>query len=82
VRYFVGQYSESPVEPMGAVGFATLRAAREHVRRHTNSAADKSLAGEAYDDGTRHVEAYYDDHHKSSGWWITTSAALLPTPRR
>jgi hypothetical protein len=73
MKYTVGLYAEAPVEPEIAREYTSLLAARKAVRAHFGGRLpnrDTSLAGETYEDGSCHVEAYYFDEHKSSGYWI------------
>lgn len=69
--YLVSQYEESPVEPKPAAEFSTLAAARKYAKQRFGGKRDATLAGERYEDGTRHVEAFYANEHQSSGCWIT-----------
>lgn len=70
--YIVSVYDEAPIAPTPHEEYSSLTDARRAVRRHLTRVPDRTLAGEPYDDGTRHVEAYYDDRHRSSGYWITS----------
>ncbi len=68
-KYYVIPYEEAPCEPVAKKEFSTLAAARAECKRH-GWPVDRSQAGERYDDGTIHVEAYYANAHRSSGVWI------------
>jgi hypothetical protein len=80
--YLVTRYTEAPEAPEPAVACPTLAAARREVRHHLASRADRTLAGERYEDGTTHVEAYYEDHHRSAGYWICRCEAVEDTETR
>jgi hypothetical protein len=74
--YQLSVYEEAPSEPVAPAEYSTLRAARAEVRRRNGGKlprVDHRLSGEVYDDGQRHIEAYYTDDDKSSGWWITAT---------
>lgn len=72
--YLVSIYEEAPVEPESPTDFRTLKEARAYVSQQCDGdrpTADRTLAGERYDDGEIHVEAYYFNQHQSSGLWVT-----------
>lgn len=70
--YRVERYEEAPVAPNSAypAEFETLAEARAFAAGGEDIEPDTSLRGERYEDGSRHVEAYYTDEHCSSGVWI------------
>jgi hypothetical protein len=74
MKYYVHMYEEAPVEPEADVVCGSLREARAIVRSRLGGlgglVATRVLAGERYEDGLIHVEAYYANTQRSSGYWI------------
>lgn len=68
--YRVIPYEEAPCEPMEAKEFGSLWEAIRYAFRSVGGRPDRTMAGETYEDGTEHVQAYYQDTNRSSGLWI------------
>lgn len=73
-EYYLHRYTEVPHEQKSKGPFISLEEARQKARDLTGGAeANYDLESESYNDGTYHVEAYYDDEKHLTGWWLTAT---------